>query len=243
MLYLCIGRCSAAIRGTLFSCGNLAAGRTLFAQAFLWLFIFLLHLFAFEEGRSSGQMPRRDYLPLRSGVTSDCGSSRNMGLQIPHGLVRPVRATLTSRALGDWTPFKLADKAPYGTHRVRCRYLAEQRQLERGIRAEYLSSESLATILLIGACRKVSPSVRALGQSGSSSLFADLNLFDLNATVAEHGYLQRWIPHFATGCCLDFPRTLFRSLVPSPVWQLSLTVPAVYSQHGWVDEETFTAAL
>jgi tetratricopeptide (TPR) repeat protein len=68
------------------------------------------------------------------------------------------------------------------------------------------------------------------------------NLFDLNATVAEHwlylpsvGFLI-----FVSGCCLEFPRTLFRFVAPlACLAALALGARSFSRSTDWVDEETF----
>jgi protein O-mannosyl-transferase len=114
------------------------------------------------------------------------------------------------------------------------------------IKVEYLSIGGLlmATILVIGACRKGrARSVRAFGAAWFFLAFLPIsNLFDLNATVAEHwlylpsvGFLV-----FATGCCLEFPQRLFRFVAPLVcLAALGLGTRSFVRSTDWVDEETF----
>jgi tetratricopeptide (TPR) repeat protein len=114
------------------------------------------------------------------------------------------------------------------------------------IQVEYLSIGGLllASVLMIGACRKgLARPVRAFGAGWFVLAFLPVsNFFDLNATVAEHwlylpsvGFLI-----FATGCCLDFPRTLFRFVAPvAGLAALALGARSFIRSTDWVDEETF----
>jgi tetratricopeptide (TPR) repeat protein len=114
------------------------------------------------------------------------------------------------------------------------------------IAIEYLSIGGLllATVLLFGACRKgAARPVRAFGAAWFFLAFLPIsNLFDLNATVAEHwlylpsvGFLI-----FATGCALDFPRPLLRFVAPvACLAALALGARGFIRSTDWVDEETF----
>jgi tetratricopeptide (TPR) repeat protein len=219
-------------------------------SAFLWLLLFLLHLFAFEKK-----------IALRSkcfvAIACLCAAGSYAGLrQMPErgaynnpamGWSAPVRATLIFRALGDYGRLL---SWPTKLHMERSVFDLDSLQSNTGwrdeIKVEYLSVGGLlmATVLMIGACRKgLAQQVRAFGAAWFLLAFLPIsNLFDLNATVAEHwlylpsvGFLI-----FATGCCLDFPRHLFRFVAPLVcLGALGLGARSFIRSTDWVDEETF----
>ena len=219
-------------------------------SALLWLSIFLLHLFAFENK-----------MALRSkclvAILCLCVAGMYAGLrQLPErqahaspamGWSAPVRATLIFRALGDYGRLL---SWPTKLHMERTVFDPDSLQSNTGwrkeIEVEYLSVGGLlmAIMLLIGAYRKgFARPVRAFGAAWFFLAFLPVsNLFDLNATVAEHwlylpsvGFLI-----FATGCCLEFPRTLFRFVAPlACLAALALGARSFVRSTDWVDEETF----
>jgi tetratricopeptide (TPR) repeat protein len=219
-------------------------------SALLWLSIFLLHLFVFENK-----------MALRSkclvAILCLCVAGTYAGLrQLPErqahaspamGWSAPVRATLIFRALGDYGRLL---SWPTKLHMERTVFDPDSLQSNTGwrkeIEVEYLSVGGLlmAIMLLIGAYRKgFARPVRAFGAAWFFLAFLPVsNLFDLNATVAEHwlylpsvGFLI-----FATGCCLEFPRTLFRFVAPlACLAALALGARSFVRSTDWVDEETF----
>jgi Flp pilus assembly protein TadD len=240
------------VRATLFFLAGIGLLLALCSResALLWLLVFLLHLFAFEKK-----------LALRSksfvAIACLCVAGTYAGLrQLPErqaftspgmGWSAPVRATLIFRALGDYGRLL---SWPATLHMERSVFDPDSLQSNPGwrkeIKVEYLSIGGLlmATVLLIGACRKgTARPVRAFGAVWFLLAFLPIsNLVDLNATVAEHwlylpsaGFLI-----FAAGCCLDFPRSLFRFVAPlACLAALALGARSFVRSTDWVDEETF----
>jgi tetratricopeptide (TPR) repeat protein len=218
--------------------------------ALLWLLIFLLHLFVFEKTKTLRSKCLvavaclcvvASYAGLRQLAERRAHASPAMGWSAP------VRATLMLRALGDYGRLLTW---PTKLHMERTVFDPDSLQSNKGwrdeINVEYLSIGGLlmATILLVGACRKGDARrVRAFGAAWFLLAFLPIsNLFDLNATVAEHwlylpsvGFLV-----FAAGCCLDFPRSVFRFVVPlACLAALALGTRSFIRSTDWVDEETF----
>lgn len=253
LLYLrARGAARLMVRGTLFSLAGIGLLIALCSResAFLWLLVFLLHLFAFERK-----------VALRAkclvAIACLCVSGSYVGLRqlaerrdyaSPHmDWSAPVRATLVFRALGDYGRLL---SWPTKLHMERTVFDVDSLRDSTGwrdeIQVEYLSIGGLllATILLVGACRKgLARPVRAFGAAWFFLAFLPVsNLFDLNATVAEHwlylpsvGFLI-----FLTGCCLDFPRPLFRFVAPiAGLAALALGARSFIRSTDWVDEETF----
>lgn len=240
------------VRGTLFSLAGIGLLIALCSResAFLWLLVFLLHLFAFEKKLAL----RAKYLIA---IACLCVAGSYVGLRqlaeradyvSPHmGWSAPVRATLVFRALGDYGRLL---SWPTKLHMERTVFDVDSLQGNTGwrdeIQVEYLSIGGLllATVLLVGACRKgLARPVRVFGAAWFFLAFLPVsNLFDLNATVAEHwlylpsvGFLI-----FAAGCCLDFPRSLFRFVAPiAGLAALALGARSFIRSTDWVDEETF----
>jgi tetratricopeptide (TPR) repeat protein len=219
-------------------------------SAFLWLLVFLLHLFAFEKkiafrGKCLVAITCLCLVGSYAGLRqlAERGAAANPAT----GWSAPVRATLIFRALGDYGRLL---SWPTKLHMERTVFDLDSLQnnvcWRNEIKVEYLSIGGLlmATVLLIGACRKgLARPVRAFGAAWFFLAFLPVsNLFDLNATVAEHwlylpsvGFLI-----FATGCCLDFPRRLFRFVVPlACLAALGLSARSFIRSTDWVDEETF----
>jgi protein O-mannosyl-transferase len=253
LLYLHARRVSQGlVRALLFSLAGISLLLALCSResALLWLLIFLLHLFGFEKKTA-----------LRSKcfvlVACLCVVGAYAGLrQLPGqraqvgpamGWSAPVRATLMLRALGDYGRLLTW---PTSLHMERSVFDPDSLQSNTGWRqetqVEYLSIAGLAAaiILLIGACRKgLARPMRAFGAAWFFLAYLPIsNLFDLNATVAEHwlylpsvGFLI-----FITGCCLDFPRNLFRFVAPlACLAALALGARSFVRSTDWVDEETF----
>ncbi|MEY2500678.1 MAG: protein O-mannosyl-transferase [Verrucomicrobiota bacterium] len=219
-------------------------------SAFLWLLVFLVHLFAFEKRlvlRSKFLVAiaclcvAASYAGLRHLAESGAATTPAMGWSAP------VRATLILRALGDYGRLL---SWPTKLHMERTVFDVDSLQSNPGWRneigIEYLSIGGLlmASILLIGSCRKgCARPVRAFGAAWFFLAFLPVsNLFDLNATVAEHwlylpsvGFLI-----FAAGCCLDFSRSFLRFAPPlACIAALALGARSYVRSTDWVDDETF----
>jgi tetratricopeptide (TPR) repeat protein len=240
------------VRGTLFFLTGLGLLLALCSRetGFLWLLVFLLHLSAFEKKRALRSKCLvaiaclcvvGSYAGLRQLAGRRAHASPAMGWSAP------VRATLIFRALGDYGRLL---SCPTNLHMERTVFDPDSLRSNTGwreeIKVEYLSIGGLlmATILLIGACRKgLARPVRAFGAVWFFLAFLPVsNLFDLNATVAEHwlylpsvGFLI-----FATGCCLELPRNLFRFVaLLACLAALALGARSFIRSTDWVDEETF----
>ena len=240
------------IRITLFSLAGIGLLLALCSRetALLWLLIFLLHLFVFEKKKTLRSKCliavvclciAGSYAGLRQLAERRAHASPAMGWSAP------VRATLMLRALGDYGRLLTW---PTKLHMERTVFDPDSLQSNKGwrneINVEYLSIAGLllAAVLLFGACRKGrARRVRAFGAAWFLLAFLPIsNLFDLNATVAEHwlylpsvGFLL-----FATGCCLDFPRSMLRFVAPlACLAALALGTRSFIRSTDWVDEETF----
>lgn len=240
------------VRATLFFLAGIGLLLALCSRetALLWLLIFLLNLFVFGK-----KMALRNKCLVAIACLCVVGSYaglRQLAERRAHaspamGWPAPVRATLMLRALGDYGRLL---SWPTKLHMERTVFDPDSLQSNTGwrkeITVEYLSIGGLlmATLLLIGACRKgLARRVRAFGAVWFFLAFLPIsNLFDLNATVAEHwlylpsvGFLI-----FAAGCCLDFPRSLFRFVAPlACLAALALGARSFIRSTDWVDEETF----
>jgi protein O-mannosyl-transferase len=219
-------------------------------SAAIWFGLFVLHLFLFEKGIS-----RR--AKLISLVWCFALIAVYAGLrQLPdrrttagpsHEWSASTRAVLMLRALGDYGrlmlfPTKLhmertvINPANYHTH--------ESWRESAG--SEYLSLLGLGVLgtLTYGTCRKgPGQKIRALGAIWF--LFAYLpisNLFELNATVAEHwlylpsvGFLI-----FLAGCVVDLPLRYHKLSLPVVALAIvALSWQSLTRSADWVDPETF----
>lgn len=240
-------------RTLIFLCAAIAALLALCSResACLWIVIFGLHLFAFEKT-----------LPLRRklGVFAIClaiigayGCLR----QLPEhrvttvasatGWPAPVRAILMARALGDYARLLLW---PSNLHMERSVFepasFADNTSWRNAVSSEYLSAVGLvvAAALVAAALRK-GPGQRIRIFGASWFLLAYLptsNLFQLNATVAEHwlylpsvGFLI-----FAVGCLLEFPRSALRfAPVLACLACLALGARSFVRSTDWVTPEIF----
>jgi tetratricopeptide (TPR) repeat protein len=240
------------MRGTLFSLAAIGLLVALCSResAFLWLFIFLLHLFVFEKKvalRGKFLVAIACLLVAGSYVGLRQLAQHGDYVNPPMGWAAPVRAILAFRALGDYGRLL---SWPAKLHMERTVFdadiLRSNTNWRDEIRVEYLSIGGLllATILLIGACRKgFARPVRVFGTLWFFLAFLPIsNLFELNATVAEHWlYLPSvGLLIFAAGCCLDFPPRLFRLVAPfASLAVLALGARSFIRSTDWVDEETF----
>jgi tetratricopeptide (TPR) repeat protein len=253
LLYLrARGAGQRVVRATLFVLAGIGLLLALCSResAFLWLLLFLLHLFAFDK-KIALRIKCLVAIACLCIVGSYAGlrqlAERSAATTPVMGWSTPVRATLIFRALGDYGRLLTW---PTKLHMERTVFDPDSLQSNaswRGeIQVEYLSIGGLllAIVLLVGACRKgFARPVRAFGVAWFCVAFLPIsNIFDLNATVAEHwlylpsvGFLI-----FATGCCLEFPRTVFRFVAPlACLAALALGARSFIRSTDWVDEETF----
>jgi tetratricopeptide (TPR) repeat protein len=237
VIYTC-----AAISGLLALCSR--------EIACIWFALFLFHLFFF-----AGNF--RFKFKVATLVGCLCLIGVYAGLrQLPprresagpsSGWSNPMRAVLMLRALGDYGRLMIY---PSNLHMERTLLDMENYQTnatwKRSVSSEYLSIAGLgmlAALLLGTSWRGTGRPARIFGASWF--LFGYLpisNLFELNATVAEHwlylpsvGFLI-----FAAGCVLDSP-VRFRKLVvaSASVAVIALAARSAVRSSDWVTEETF----
>jgi tetratricopeptide (TPR) repeat protein len=217
--------------------------------ACIWILLFLVHLFAFDT--ISTRRAKCVVLALCL-----CLIGLYAGLrQLPPthdavaSSVSPIymRGTLMLRALGDYSRLMLF---PSNLHVERTVQPPELTLSHDGwrqtIAKEYLSILGIlaAAALLYGATRKgKARPIRVFGAAWFVLAFLPIsNLFELNATVAEHwlylpsvGFLL-----FAVGCCLELParrRVLLVGL--ACVALLGLSARSFVRSGDWLNPETF----
>ena len=202
--------------------------------ACIWMLLFLVHLFAFDT--ISTRRAKCVVLALCLCLTGLYAGLR----QLPPthdavaSSVSPIymRGTLMLRALGDYS---------------RLMFFPSNLHVERTVQLSgYLSLIGLlaAAALLYGASRrgKFQP-IRAFGATWFILAFLPIsNLFELNATVAEHwlylpsvGFLL-----FVVGCCLEFPVRDRRLLIAAAcVAVIGLSARSFIRSGDWLNPETF----
>jgi tetratricopeptide (TPR) repeat protein len=219
--------------------------------ACIWMLLFLVHLFAFD----SGSTRRAKCLALAICL---CLAGLYAGLRQlparPHGPVAPsspssvqMRGTLMLRALGDYSRLILF---PSNLHVERTVETSGATPTAPGWRTaiarEHLSILGIlaAAALLYGAsCKGKARPIRAFGASWFILAYLPVsNLFELNATVAEHwlylpsvGFLL-----FAVGCCLELPARYRGVLVATACLALlALSARSFVRSGDWLNAETF----
>jgi protein O-mannosyl-transferase len=219
-------------------------------SACIWMLLFLFHLFAFDRVSTRrakcialavclclvGFYAGLRQLPARA---HDPGASSASPIQL--------RGVLMLRALGDYSRLMLF---PSNLHVERTVQPPEATLANNGwrhaIAKEFLSLIGILTAgaLLYGASRrgKARP-IRAFGAAWFILAFLPIsNLFELNATVAEHwlylpsvGFLL-----FAVGCCLELPARRRGLLVGlACVALLGLSARSFVRSGDWLNPETF----
>jgi Flp pilus assembly protein TadD len=218
--------------------------------ACIWIVLFITHLFCIERGIT---FRRR----LAAVVCSLALIAIYAGLrQLPEerptaagqgGWTAPVRATLMARALGDYARLMIF---PANLHMERTvvdsatwRTNADWRN---AIAAEYLSILGLITLALFvyGVCRQGrGQHVRIFGAAWFFVGYLPIsNLFQLNATVAEHwlylpsvGFLI-----FLAGCAIELPVSWQKvTMICTSLAIVALAGRSFVRSSDWTDEETF----
>ena len=202
--------------------------------ACIWMLLFLVYLFAFDTNSTR----RVKYIVL---AVCLCLMGIYAGLrQLPDAQNAvastasslQTRGSLMLRALGDY---------------ARLMFFPSNLHVERTVQGSgYLSIIGIfaAAGLLYGASRrgKAQP-IRAFGAAWFILAFLPIsNLFELNATVAEHwlylpsvGFLL-----FVVGCCLDLPARYRTILVAAGcVALLGLSARSFVRSGDWLNSETF----
>lgn len=216
----------------------------------IWLAVFLLHLLVFEQRRS-----RRGKVAVI--VACVCVLLAYAGLrQLPGARAEtagasswtpPTRAVLMLRALGDYGRLMIF---PTNLHMERNVFdpapLRNNASWRAASTVEYLS---VAGVLVLAAFvagafwRGRGQRVRILGVSWFVLTYLPTsNLFDLNATVAEHwlylpsvGFLI-----FATGCVLDLPARWRQAAAAfACIAVVALGARSAVRSSDWVNSETF----
>lgn len=202
--------------------------------ACIWMLLFLVHLFAFDTVST-----RRAKIVVLAVCLCLMGIYAGLR-QLPgaHDDVASIapslqtRATLMLRALGDYS---------------RLMFFPSNLHVERTVQGSgYLSIIGIfaAAGLLYGASRRgKAQAIRAFGATWFILAFLPIsNLFELNATVAEHwlylpsvGFLL-----FVVGCCLEFP-VRYRSVLVAAgcVALLGLSARSFVRSGDWLNSETF----
>lgn len=220
-------------------------------SACIWMLLFLFHLFAFDKISARrtkcvvlaiclclvGFYAGLRQLPARA--AHDPGISSSPSIQL--------RGVLMLRALGDYSRLMLF---PSNLHVERTVQPPEVTPSDDGWRhavaKEYLSLLGILTAaaLWYGATRKgKARPIRAFGAAWFILAFLPIsNLFELNATVAEHwlylpsvGFLL-----FAVGCCLELPARRRGLLVGlACLALLGLSARSFIRSGDWLNPETF----
>ena len=237
------------------SCYILAALSGLLAlcsreTGFVWMIVFLLYLFIFD--RKPSVRAKLIVLSCCLAVVGAYGTLRALPeyRPVPDTQTAPTAAAkgvLMLRALGDYGRLMIW---PANLHMERdvvdVDSLRDTSHWRQSIQAEYLSIAGLlvAAILLFGASRKgAARPIRILGAGWFLIAYLPIsNLFDLNATVAEHwlylpsvGFLV-----FVAGCCLELPLLGRRiALVVTCAAVLGLSARSFIRSSDWVTAETF----
>ncbi|MGI8431725.1 MAG: tetratricopeptide repeat protein [Chthoniobacterales bacterium] len=216
----------------------------------LWLIVFLLHrlFFSRTESRKSKALLAVSCVALFSLY---CGlrelPERRAGDGPKPGWSGPVRTVLMLRALGDYGRLMV-----FPTHLHMERTVVEgsnydsHRSWQQTVSTEYLSIVGLAVagLLTAGGLRKgPGQAARIFGASWFVVGFLPVsNLFDLNATVAEHWlYLPSvGLLIFAAGLALECPQRFRRLLaVGSGLAVLGLSLQSASRSSDWTTPEHF----
>lgn len=237
----CVVYLGAACLALLALCSRETAG--------LWLIIFLLHNLFFRTGarRTKALLAVSCLALFAVYVGLRQLPERRAGDGPKPGWSGPVRTVLMLRALGDYGRLMIF---PTNLHMERT--VVETRNYEshgswqQSVRSEYLSLAGFFMAgLLAGGCLRRGPgqAARIFGACWFVVGFLPVsNLFDLNATVAEHWlYLPSvGLLIFAAGVILDFPER-FRPVlaVGAGVAACALSLQSAVRSSDWTTPEHF----
>jgi protein O-mannosyl-transferase len=220
-------------------------------SACLWAAMFLGHLFVFDKtttrrAKFAGLIACLLVLACYWGLRQ-LPEKRVTTIASSTGWPAPVRATLMARALGDYGRLMIW---PANLHMERTVFDPESMQSSESWRkeaaVEYLSMAGLvgAAGLVLAAARKgPARGVRIFGVTWFLLAYLPTsNLFELNATVAEHwlylpsvGFLI-----FAAGCLLDLSNRSRRFAIAFACFAcLGLSARSFIRSTDWVAAETF----
>ena len=237
------------------SCYILAALSGLLAlcareTGFVWMVVFLLFLFIFD--RKPTRRAKLTILSCCLALAGAYGTLRSLPEYRPGHDIRTTptaaaKGVLMLRALGDYGRLMVW---PANLHMERDvvdgNSLRDASHWRQSVRVEYLSIAGLAVaaILLFAASRKgAAQPIRILGAGWFLITFLPIsNLFNLNATVAEHWLYLPSVGFFifAAGCYLEFPpfgRKIVLPIVCAAV--LGLGIRSFDRSGDWITEETF----
>lgn len=216
----------------------------------VWMVVFVLHLFIFDA--KSTVRAKLVVLSCCLAVAAAYGTLRALPEYRPAPGAHTTSTVATKgvlmlRALGDYGRLMIW---PANLHMERDvangGVLRDRNDWRESIKSEYLSIAGLLvlTTLLFGASRKgAAQPIRIFGAGWFLITYLPIsNLFDLNATVAEHwlylpsvGFLV-----FLAGCYLELPRLGTRIALPVMcVVMLGLSARGFVRSSDWVTEETF----
>ncbi|HEY2800772.1 MAG TPA: tetratricopeptide repeat protein [Chthoniobacterales bacterium] len=232
-----------------------AAGAVLLAlcsreTALLWLLIFLLHTLAFSS--NMGRRRKTVTLVTCLSLVAIYGFLHQLPEHRPEsgaapGWPAPVRAVLMLRALGDYGRLMVF---PMNLHMERTvvdmSNYGNRMSWQESAGTEYLSIFGLlvCALLVAGCCRGgIGRRARIFGAAWFVVGFLPIsNLFDLNATVAEHWlYLPSvGLLIFAAGVALDFPASSRRVLASGAcLAAVALSLRSAERSGDWITPEHF----
>lgn len=239
-------RCAGMVLAALLALAALCSRET----ACIWMLLFLVHLFALDK--LSTLRTKSVVLAICLGLVAFYAGLRQLpprgaGPQSANHSSIQLRATLMLRALGD-----------YGRLMVFPANLHVERTVQnpadglpnenwrQAVRKEYLSIIGLltATALLYGAFHKGNAQgIRAFGAAWFILAYLPIsNLFELNATVAEHwlylpsvGFLL-----FIAGCALELPSQSRRlAMAAACLAIIGLSALSFIRSGDWLNPEVF----
>ena len=233
---------TAAVSGLLALCSREIAG--------IWILIFLLHLAFFENKVSKRAKPLSlaccIALLVVYGGLRQLPESRSKP-ESSSAWTAPTRAVLMLRALGDYGRLMIF---PSRLHMERTVVngdnYANTRSWRSSVATEYLSAAgvAVAAALFAGCIRGgAGRRLRVFGAAWFLLGYLPIsNLFDLNATAAEHwlylpsvGFLL-----FLAGCAIDLPMRYRRGLTAvACIAVVGLSIRSTVRSSDWVTEETF----
>ena len=219
-------------------------------SGFIWMLAFLLFLFVFEQ--KPGLRGKFAVVMCCLAMAGLYGLLRSVPEYRPGHDVHAIptaatKSVLILRALGDYGRLLVW---PTNLHMerdvVNGASLRDTDHWRQTIGVEYLSMLGLlvAGVLLLGALRKgKAQPIRVLGAGWFLITFLPIsNLFDLNATVAEH---WMYLPSvgfliFVAGCYLELPGLATKLAIPlTCVALLGLSVRSFVRSGDWASEEMF----
>jgi tetratricopeptide (TPR) repeat protein len=239
-------RCAGLVLAALLALAALCSRES----ACIWILLFLVHLFAFDK--LSTWRFKTVVLAICLGLVAFYAGlrqlpSRDAGPQSAHRSSIQLRATLMLRALGDYSRLMVFPGNLHVERTVQTPADAlPNENWRQAIGKEYLSIIGVLTAaaLLYGAFRKgKARAIRAFGAAWFILAYLPIsNLFELNATVAEHwlylpsvGFLL-----FVMGCGLELPVRSWRFVMGVVcLATLGLSARSFVRSGDWLNPEVF----